>query len=81
MALGQMEAKKGSRPAGNAVIEFVVDRDGRARLPQIFTCSKPAFGWAAATAVSQWVFDAPRCNGRSTDARARIPIQFKVPTD
>jgi len=73
--------KKGSRPAGAAVIEIVVDRDGRARLPQIFTCSEPAFGWAAATAVSQWVFDAPRRNGRSADVRAIIPIQFKAPTD
>jgi TonB family protein len=71
----------GGRPAGRAVVEFVVDRDGRARLPQVFTCSDPAFGWAAATAVSQWVFDPPRCDGRSADVRARIPFEFKAPKD
>jgi TonB family protein len=73
--------RKGGRPAGQAVIEFVVDRDGRARLPQIFTCSEPAFGWAAATAVSQWVFDAPRRQGRSADVRARVPFEIKAPAN
>jgi TonB family protein len=71
----------GDRPAGQAVVEFIVDRDGRARLPQVFTCSDPAFGWAAATAVSQWVFDPPRRDGRSADVRARVPFEFKAPKD
>lgn len=70
----------GARPAGQAVVEFVIDRDGRARFPQIVSCSEPEFGWAAATAVSQWVFDPPRCNGRPSAVRARIPFKFKAPT-
>src|SRR5262249_23675424 len=42
--------------AGDATVEFVIDRDGRVRLPHIVKSSADAFGWAAATAVSQWVF-------------------------
>jgi TonB family protein len=72
--------KKNGRPSGQAVIEFVIDRDGRARLPRIVSASDEQFGWAAATAVSQWVFDMPRRNGQPVDVRVKIPFQFKVPT-
>ncbi|HVU33986.1 MAG TPA: TonB family protein [Opitutaceae bacterium] len=61
---------------GSAVIDFVIDRDGRARLPWIVSASRPAYGWSAATAVSQWVFKAPTRDGKPTDVSVRIPIQF-----
>ncbi|MGA7727054.1 MAG: TonB family protein [Opitutaceae bacterium] len=72
--------KQRDHPSGQAVIEFVVDREGRARFPRIIACSAPEFGWAAATAVSQWVFDVPRIKDQPTAVRARIPFEFKAPT-
>jgi TonB family protein len=66
-------------PAGKAEISFIIDRDGRARLPRIVSASDPAFGWAAATAVAQWVFKAPVRNGQHVDVTARIPFDFKPP--
>jgi TonB family protein len=70
--------KKGF-PAGKAEIEFIIDRDGRARLPRIVSATSEEFGWAAATAVSQWIFRAPLRNGQPADVSVRIPFDFKSP--
>jgi len=69
------------RPAGSAVIDFIIDRDGRARLPQIISATQEEFGWAAATAVSQWVFKAPMRGGQPVDVKVRIPFSFKPPAN
>jgi TonB family protein len=71
--------RKSGAPAGKAEISFIIDRDGRARLPHIVSATDPAFGWAAATAVAQWVFKAPVRNGQHVDVTARIPFDFKAP--
>ncbi|MEO6004480.1 MAG: TonB family protein [Opitutus sp.] len=64
-------------PAGQAVIDLIVDREGRVRLPRIVSASQPEFGWAAATAALQWVFKAPRRAGEPTEVKVRIPFEFK----
>lgn len=70
------ESLRDSKPDGNAEIEFVIDRDGRARLPRVVSATRPEFGWAAATAVSQWVFAPPRRGGEPTEVRVRVPLRF-----
>lgn len=67
------------RPAGSAEIEFVIARDGRARLPRIVTATHEALGWAAATAIGQWVFKAPRRDGQPVEVKVRIPVTFSPP--
>lgn len=64
---------------GEAEIEVIVDQDGRVRLPQIRSATHPEFGWAAATAVSQWLFETPRKDGKPVDVRVGIPVKFKAP--
>jgi TonB family protein len=59
-----------------AVIEFVIDRDGRARLPRIVSASDEAVGWAAATAIGQWVFSAPTRGGQPTEVKVQVPVAF-----
>jgi|HubBroStandDraft_1064217.scaffolds.fasta_scaffold87619_2 TonB family protein len=71
--------RKAGRPAGGAVIDFVIDREGRARLPQIISATSEEFGWAAATAVAQWVFRPPLRGGQPVDVKVRIPFAFKSP--
>jgi TonB family protein len=71
--------RKAGSPTGGAVIEFIIDREGRARLPQIISATNEKFGWAAATAVSRWVFKAPLRKGQPVDVRVRIPFSFKAP--
>lgn len=73
-------ALKGSdAPAGHAEIEFIVDREGRARLPRVVSASQPEFGYAAATALAQWVFKAPHRSGEPVDVKVKIPIDFAAP--
>jgi TonB family protein len=67
-------------PAGKAVIEFIIDHEGRVRLPRIVSATHEEFGWAAATAISQWVFEVPRRKGQPTEVRVQVPFQFKAPT-
>lgn len=69
----------GEKPTGDAVIAFIIDRDGRCRLARIVVATREEFGWAAATAIERWVFDPPRCGGQPTDVRVSIPVDFSAP--
>jgi len=69
----------GERPAGNATIEFVIDRGGRARAVRIVSATADEFGWAAAAAITQWVFAPPLRNGQPADVLVRIPVEFQPP--
>lgn len=71
--------KAAGGPKGEAVIEFVIARDGRARLPRIVSATHEEFGWAAATAVAQWVFKAPLRSGQPVDVKVSIPMSFAAP--
>ncbi len=66
-----------AREAGEAQIEVIIDRDGRVRSPYIRKATHPDFGWAAVTAVSQWLFETPRKGGEPVDVRVVVPVQFK----
>lgn len=57
-------------------LEFVIDRNGVARLPRIVEATDRAAAAAAALAVSHWRFEPPRVAGKPVDALARIPIRF-----
>jgi TonB family protein len=67
-------------PGGRAEIAIVVSRDGRVRLPRIATASRDEFGWAAATAVSQWVFAPPMRGGERVDVSVVVPFVFAPPS-
>lgn len=73
-------ARLDTQEAGRAEIELTIDREGRVRLPHIRGASHPAFGWAAATAVSQWLFETPLKDGKPVDVRVVVPVEFKVPS-
>lgn len=68
-----------SGASGKADIEFIIDRDGRARLPRVLSATQPEFGWAAATAVSQWVFEPPTRGGEPVAVRVLVPVGFAPP--
>lgn len=64
---------------GSAEIEFIIDHDGRARLPRVKSATHEKFGWAAATAISQWVFERPTRKGEPVDLTVTIPVNFNPP--
>jgi TonB family protein len=80
-ALYPRELAKQANVPGEAEIEIVIDRTGRVQLPRIVSATHEAFGWAAATAASMWVFKAPMRGGEAVDVRVRIPFQFQPDQD
>jgi TonB family protein len=64
---------------GEAVIEFLVDEDGRARLPRIISATAPGFGFAAIQAINTWRFEPPVSGGKPVVARIQIPVKFAEP--
>jgi TonB family protein len=75
------QALLAEKPRGQAMIEFVIDQDGRARLPRVVSASREEFGWAAAAALSQWVFAQPLRGGQPTDVKVSIPFEFAPPKE
>lgn len=71
-------ALRGKVDQGEAVVEFLVDEHGHARLPRIVRASDPAFGYAAVQAVSQWLFEPPKAGGRAAVARVTAPFAFEL---
>ena len=68
--------KAAGSPAGGADIDVVIDREGRVRLPRVVSATQPEFAWAAATVVTQWIFNVPRRGGQPVDVKVRIPFHF-----
>ena len=61
---------------GEAVIEFLIDEDGRARLPRIVSATEEAFGYAAVQGVATWRFEPPTRGGKPVVVRVQIPLNF-----
>ena len=64
---------------GDVLLSMVICQDGRVRLPQVLKASDPAFGWAALTAVNQWIFEPPMRDGMPVDVRVQLPVTFDGP--
>ena len=62
--------------SGSARIEFLVDEEGRARLPRIVSSTHEAFGYAAVQSIASWRFEPPKRGGRSVVVRVEIPVAF-----
>jgi len=64
---------------GTAVIEYFLDKDGDAQLPQVVSASGPPFGYAAAQAVASWRFEPAVKDGHPVIARCRASFSFFAP--
>src|SRR5208283_2959640 len=71
-------ALRGKVEHGEAVIEMLVDEEGRVRLPRIVEATDPAFGYAAVQAAAQWLFEHPQSGGKPAVVRVRVPFSFEV---
>jgi TonB family protein len=69
-------ALHGSVEKGTALVEVLVDEEGRAQLPRVVSASDPAFGWAAVQAVAAWRFEPPKLHGKAAVTSVRIPFDF-----
>jgi TonB family protein len=65
-----------SSESGSATIEIIIDEKGRACLPRILKASEPAFGYAAAQSVGDWLFTPPVAKGEPVLVRVAVPVNF-----
>ncbi len=70
---------RGADATGRVMVEFFIDRDGRAQLPKVLEAPDESMAWAAATAVSRWQFAPPLRGGKPVDVRATVPVDFHPP--
>ena len=71
----------GGEPAAGdnvALIEFLIDEQGRARLPRVVSAPNASFGEAGVVSVAGWRFEPPTLGGRPVVTRIRVPIAFSV---
>lgn len=61
---------------GEAIVEFIIDEEGWARLPRIVSATHEAFGYAAVQAVAAWRFEPPTRGGRAVATRVQVPMVF-----
>jgi len=73
------ESVRKSGQGASAKIEFIIDESGRAVLPRIVSSTNEAFGWAAATAISRWVFSPAEKDGKPALVRVQVPINYEPP--
>ncbi len=64
---------------GQAVVEFLIDHDGKVQLPRVVSATDPAFGYAAVQGVAAWRFAPPTSHGKPVVVRAQVPIGFHGP--
>jgi TonB family protein len=68
----------GKAQHGSALIDVVIDEEGRARIPRVISATDPAFAYAAIQAVASWRFEKPTVGGKSVTTQAEVPFEFKV---
>lgn len=62
---------------GEAVVQCIIDSQGRVQLPRIVSATTEECGWAAATALLRWQFAPPTKGGKPAAFRIAIPLEFE----
>jgi TonB family protein len=64
---------------GGAILELVVNSEGRLTRLTTLRASRPEFEQAATQAVSQWTFAPAMKDGKAVEARCRLAVVFESP--
>jgi periplasmic protein TonB len=70
---------KASETEGWATISFIVDGEGRVRVPAVSDASRPEFGTATLAVMRQWKFNPGRRGGRIVQVSAERTVNFRLP--
>lgn len=62
--------------SGLVRVTFLVDEQGRIRVPSIVSAADPALGAAVLAALAQWRYEAPQKNGRTVVAMTDLHFDF-----
>lgn len=66
---------------GNAIVGFIVDKQGKVRSPYAVRATHPEFGEAAVVAVAQWKFEPGQKDGQVVNTRMQVPVIFNLLPD
>ena len=66
---------------GEAVVEFLIDTEGKVRLPRIVSSTHPSFGYIAVQTIANWRYEPPKSQGKPVITRARMPFGFAAKDD
>ena len=64
--------------AGEVVVEFRVDEQGQVRDPRVISSTNRVFEEPTLRAVSRWVFEPGRRDGKVVPFRMSVPVSFKL---
>lgn len=76
----QEDDESESTMPARVVVDFIVDREGRPRMPAIVTATTPVHGASALQAVEQWRFEPPLRAGRPVAVRVQQEFRFEAPS-
>ena len=74
-------ALRGKAESGETVVEFLIDEQGRVRIPRVVSATETEFGNAAVQALVAWQFVAPKAGGQPAVVKVKIPIKFTAQTN
>lgn len=66
---------------GSAVVEFIIEKDGRVKYAEPVKCTRSEFGHAAVAAVRKWRFRPTEKNGRLVRVMCRQSMLFQLKMD
>lgn len=69
-------AKLRSRAPATVKIKFLVDTNGRVKLPRVASTTDPAFNRSALDCVKQWKFEPATHKGQAVEYPMLVPITF-----
>ncbi len=72
------EAMRRAGVAGETMIRFVVDPEGKVRDARCIKATHPDFAAAAVEAASGWKFKPGIKNGRAVNTRMELPLTFSI---
>ena len=64
--------------SGEVIVEFLVDEGGRVLEPRVVSSTHRIFEDASLRAVTKWVFEPGRRNGRVVRFRMAVPVVFRL---
>jgi TonB family protein len=75
------KANDGSATEGRAVLDFIIDENGKPRMPVVLSSTDIDFAAAAASALAQWRFTPPSRRGQPVAVQVRQEFIFSPSTD
>jgi len=69
---------KSDNVQGEAIVSFVVEKDGTVQQARVLSATREGFGYSALQSVVRWRFRPGRMNGQPVRFLLQVPIKFML---